>query len=248
MRTLGWPEQLWLVRHAESNGNVADLAAQRAGAGRLDLDIRDPDVGLSPTGEGQAAALATWMGEAASQDRPTMALCSPYVRAASTAAIALDGLDVPIRFDERLRERDLGILDGYTRDGIIEHFPDEAERRRKLGKFYYRPPGGESWADVAGRVRSVVTTLRLEHAGQRVMVFSHQAVLLVFRYVLEGLSEQQVLDIDGREPMANAGVTTYRWSEGDLPDGMRPVELNRVAHVVAEGEPVTKEQGAHVAG
>ena len=29
---------LWLVRHGESMGNVADAHAQQAGAGRLDLD------------------------------------------------------------------------------------------------------------------------------------------------------------------------------------------------------------------
>jgi hypothetical protein len=47
--------------------------------------------------------------------------------------------------------------------------------------------------------------------------------------------------------MANAGVTTYRSQQGER-DGLRLVELNRVAHVVAEGEAVTKEQGAHVPG
>ena len=39
-----------------------------------------------------------------------------------------------------------------------EHYPDEAKRRDLLGKFYYRPPGGESWADVALRIRSVLAT------------------------------------------------------------------------------------------
>ena len=45
-----------------------------------------------------------------------------------------------------------------TRSGIREQYPEEAQRRDLLGKFYYRPPGGESWADVALRVRSLLAT------------------------------------------------------------------------------------------
>ena len=45
-----------------------------------------------------------------------------------------------------------------TGAGIREQYPDEAQRRDLLGKFYYRPPGGESWADVALRIRSLLAT------------------------------------------------------------------------------------------
>ncbi len=51
------PSVVWLIRHGESMGNVADAEAQAAGAGRLELDIRDPDVPLSDTGRSQAEAL-----------------------------------------------------------------------------------------------------------------------------------------------------------------------------------------------
>ena len=43
---------VWLVRHGESMGNVADAQAQASGAGRLKLDVRDPDVELQPAGAG----------------------------------------------------------------------------------------------------------------------------------------------------------------------------------------------------
>ena len=51
-------EELVLVRHGESVGNVADADARRRGAGRLDLDTRDPDTPLSERGEQQARVLA----------------------------------------------------------------------------------------------------------------------------------------------------------------------------------------------
>src|SRR3954470_21357430 len=44
------PRALWLVRHAESEGNVADQKAQEAGAGDIGIDVRDPDVELSGLG------------------------------------------------------------------------------------------------------------------------------------------------------------------------------------------------------
>ena len=51
-----WPERLWLVRHGQSQGNVARDAADEAGAHEIDIDIRDVDVPLSALGEEQARA------------------------------------------------------------------------------------------------------------------------------------------------------------------------------------------------
>jgi broad specificity phosphatase PhoE len=209
------PEAITLVRHGESVGNVADAEAHRNNAERLDLDARDADVELSDTGHKQADALRRWLQAADREDRPTVVLSSPYRRAADTALRAVDGLDLDVVFDERLRERSLGIFDGLTGEGIRRSYPDEAERRRHLGKFYYRPPSGESWADVVLRVRSLLGDLRHGFEGARVWMFSHQAVIMSFRYVLDGLDEHRLLEIDRTANLANVSLTTYaRGSEG----------------------------------
>ncbi|WP_222264677.1 histidine phosphatase family protein [Modestobacter marinus] len=238
------PAALWLVRHAESMGNVADAAAHDSGAGRLELDVRDPDVPLSPTGESQADALGRWLAGMPEDERPTTVLSSPFTRAATTAqrALAAGGLDLTIRYDERLRERDFGAFDGMTGAGIRAEYPDEARRRGLLGKFYYRPPGGESWADVALRIRSLLATEALRHDGERLLCVSHQAVLMVFRYVLEELSEAALLEIDRGEPVANTSVTRYVRGDGG---SFGLVEYNAVTHLAADehdaGAPVTEE-------
>jgi broad specificity phosphatase PhoE len=237
------PSALWLVRHAESQGNVADARAAEAGAPRLELDVRDPDVPLSDTGRRQAEALGAWLRELPAGQRPTVLLSSPFTRASDTAQIAVQvsGLDLPVHFDERLRERDFGAFDGMTRAGIRAEYPQEAQRRDLLGKFYYRPPGGESWADVALRIRSVLTTAELRHSGERLMIVSHQAVILVFRYVLEELTEQELLDIDKRDPIANCSLTRYESG----PDAtLRPSDVNTVGHLTRADEPVTEEPDA----
>jgi broad specificity phosphatase PhoE len=235
------PSVLWLVRHGESQGNLADAQAHASGSGRLELDVRDPDVPLSATGEQQADVLGRWLGGLPADQQPTTVLSSPFARAAATAdrAVATSGLDLTIRYDERLRERDFGAFDGMTREGIRQEFPDEARRRDLLGKFYYRPPGGESWADVALRVRSLLATEALRHDGERLMCVSHQAVIMVFRYVVEELAESQLLEIDRSEQVANASITRYERAENGL---WALTEFNGVGHLTSAVQaPVTKE-------
>jgi broad specificity phosphatase PhoE len=219
VRRMG-PGRLVLVRHAESVGNVADNQARRAGAARLDLDLRDADVPLSDKGHEQAAALGRHVAALGPTAKPTFVVSSPYRRSADTArtALAATSSTVDIVLDERLRERELGAFDGLTGVGIREEYPDEAARRDRLGKFYYRPPGGESWCDVVLRVRSFLRDVGSCPAPDRVWVFTHQAVVTCFRYVLEGLTEEQLLAVDRDVVMANGATTTYRRGAGGVPE------------------------------
>jgi broad specificity phosphatase PhoE len=207
------PRSITLVRHAESTGNVADAAAHRRAAESLDLDLRDADVPLSDTGREQAAALGRWLGEqaevrGAGGALPDMVISSPYRRALETARIACEGLSLEVDQDERLRERDLGAFDGLTGRGIRARHPAEAERRSRLGKFYYQPPSGESWVDVALRVRSLLRDLQ-DLDGADVWLFTHQAVIMAHRFALEGLDEEQVLRLSRDTPLPNVSRTLY---------------------------------------
>jgi broad specificity phosphatase PhoE len=224
-----YPRQLALIRHAESAGNVANDAALRSGLPELDLAQRDMDVPLSPLGEAQADALGTWFARRPAP--PDVVLCSPYRRALDTGARALaaSGIDVPVRCDERLREREFGVLDRLTKVGIEQRFPEQAAARAFIGKFFHRPPGGESWSDVAGRVRSVLTDLRLDFPDGDVVIVTHQAVIMLFRYVLDRLNEEQLLALDASEQIANTAVTTYA-SAGD---GMELTLFNDTSHLPA---------------
>jgi broad specificity phosphatase PhoE len=214
------PARLVLVRHGESIGNLADRAARDAGAARLELEARDADVPLSDTGHEQARALGRHLAGLEAGAQPTCVVSSPYRRSADTAAAALEGagLDVPVLRDERLRERELGVFDGLTGAGIRAEHPEEATRRAHLGKFYYRPPGGESWCDVALRVRSFLADLGQRPTEDQVWLFSHQAVITCFRYVLEAMDETQVLALDREVAMPNGSTTTFRRAAGGAPE------------------------------
>jgi broad specificity phosphatase PhoE len=239
MQRLG-PARLVLVRHGESIGNLADQAARGAGAARLDLDARDADVPLSDTGVEQARALGRHLADLPETATPTAVASSPYRRSADTARTALHTaqLRLPVHHDERLRERELGVFDGLTGTGIRAEYPDEAVRREHVGKFYYRPPGGESWCDVALRVRSFLRDVGARPATDRLWIFTHQAVITCFRYVLDGMDEEAVLTLDRQVPMPNGSTTTYHRGPGGVPE---LVDYASAAAVQAEGAEPTHE-------
>lgn len=210
------PASLTLVRHAESLGNVALRRADEAGHDELDLDVRDADVDLSPNGLRQADALGAWFARLPAEARPTAVLSSPYRRALHTAERTLGDARLPVIVDERLRERDLGAFGGLTTRGVRARYAEEADRRRRVGKFYHRPPEGESWAEVVLRLRSLLGDLRRGFGDARIWVFSHQAVIMSFRYVLEGITEPDLLELDRRVTLGNASLTTYERRDGAL--------------------------------
>jgi len=232
------------VRHGESCGNLARDSAEAAGLAVIDVAERDMDVALSERGRGQAAALGRWLSDNRRR-QPTVTVSSPYVRAQQTARIALDvaGLDeAELVIDERLREREFGVLDRLTKLGIEERFPEEAAARHRVGKFYHRPAGGESWCDVALRVRSALDSVTREHAGERLLIVAHQVVILMFRYVLEHMTEQEILDVDRRYQLANCSVTTYvHDSHLGSAGGMRLERFDETTHLAEAGAAVTAE-------
>lgn len=210
------PAALWVVRHAQSAGNVARKVAEAAGHARIDIAERDIDVPLSPLGERQAAALGHWFAALPPTERPERVLVSPYLRAQATAAAvvrALDEAGTPplLHTDERLREKEFGILDRLTYVGIREQHPDISAQMRHVGKFYFRPPGGESWCDVILRLRGVLDTLALEWAGERLLIVAHQVTVNCLRYLVEGMDEAQILAIDRQGDVPNGSVTAYAY-------------------------------------
>ncbi|MFS0865890.1 histidine phosphatase family protein [Microbacterium sp. 179-B 1A2 NHS] len=230
---------LWLVRHGESVGNVAATEAEYSGLEELRLEYRDADTPLSSTGEEQARALGAWM----ERHLPEIGAVwvSPYVRARQTLATAreaagVDGAAAVI--DERLRDRELGVLDRLTHTGVASRYPDEAARRRRLGKYYHRPPGGESWADVALRLRSFLRDAAAFPTDQGLIV-AHDAVVMLMLSLLLPLAEEELLAFAADHTVLNASVTRLD-HDGT---GWRLTTFADIAHLQREGADVTVHSG-----
>jgi 2,3-bisphosphoglycerate-dependent phosphoglycerate mutase len=241
-----------LVRHGESAGNVARKAAESSGVSMIDIADRDMDVPLSTLGQKQARALGRWFGRKTEAERPTVVLVSPYARAVQTASLVareskLDSALLHV-VDERLREKEFGLFHRLTKAGIRANFPHEAELRDHVGKFYYRPPGGESWCDVILRLRSVLDTIQLQHRGERVLVVAHEVVVLCMRYLVERMTEKDILTIDSAGDVANCSVTDYEFErDGNGRGAMALRCYNHVAPLEEAGEKVTDEPDAPAA-
>ena len=244
---------MWIVRHGQSAGNLARAAADAAGLPTIDIATRDMDVPLSPLGEQQAMAVGHWFAGLPEAERPEVVLSSPYIRARQTAKAICEagGVGTSARqpiVDERLREREFGIFDRLTTAGIRARYPELAEHRALLGKFYHRPPGGESWADVILRLRGALDTISLHHADRRVLIVCHQVVVLCLRYILEEMEEQQVLAIDKKGDVVNCGICEYGFEPDDAEQCVpKLLRYNFAAPLIEEAAPVTAEPDAIVA-
>jgi broad specificity phosphatase PhoE len=238
-----WPQEIWLVRHGQSAGNVARDAAEAAAARHIEIAERDVDVPLSELGVRQSQALGSWFAALPPDQRPNVVLHSPYRRAIETAALLMTRLEregLTVQVDERLREKEFGILDRLTTHGIAHKYPELYEQRQHVGKFYFRPPGGESWCDVILRLRSVLDTLTREYCRERVLIVGHQVIVNCFRYLFERLDEAAILDADRAGDVPNCSVTSYRFDPEQGKRGKLVLQLvNFVAPLEATGTPVT---------
>lgn len=110
---------------------------------------------------------------------------------------------VELQQDERLRDRDLGSWAGLTESGIRKAVSDAFPL--DPGALYQRPTGGESHADVALRVRSFLSELGREYAGETLLVVTHRSVFAAIHRVLapvadEGAERELERVLEGQPP------------------------------------------------
>jgi probable phosphoglycerate mutase len=210
------PELLVLVRHGQSDRNVAkaghvffpDEESRAAFAG-----VPERQAALTELGWQQARALGVRLRE--EHERFDLVLHSGYRRTRETAEALLEAWPVDARAamvvgeDPLLSERDAGHAVNMTTAEAREAFPWLAEYWRTTGPLFARPPGGESIADVAARVRLFLRSREAEFASRRVLLVTHNGTLRAFRSVLEGWTSdefEQHLRGDGH---ANCAVLAY---------------------------------------
>jgi broad specificity phosphatase PhoE/ribonuclease HI len=177
----GEPTTLLLARHGRTADTLRGAFAGHDGA--------DPP--LSPEGEADAARLAAVLRRLGSPTSPLPALpavdavvASPLLRAQGTAKVAAERLGVDVGTDADWAEASFGAWDGLTYAEIAGRDPDA------LGAWYgdpaVAPPGGESFDQLAVRVRRARERTVAAHAGRCVLVVTHGGpVRVVVREALD---------------------------------------------------------------
>ena len=192
-------KRLVLVRHGETDWNARHLLQGQE------------DIGLSPTGRRQAAAIAPLVRDLS----PDGAVASDLARARETARI-LGFADPSIT--SAWREADLGAWEGRSKDEL-----DPADYRAwRDGR--YDPPRGEGWGTFRGRIGGALAALP---AAGTTIVVTHGGVIRAALSILIDLGPDRiipvepasvtVLDLNG-SPRLRAFNVTRELSSDDSPD------------------------------
>lgn len=213
---MAMPNNLILVRHGESEGNIATRAGRQGNLDFFTDEFRERpghDWRLTERGVEQAQAAGLWIARfVLNQDTESFDkfYVSPHRRTRETAAhLALSNalwLQVP-----RLRERDWGDIESMSKTEFDERYPDSA-RKKRIDSLYWRPPGGESIAQVGEtRVQRFFETLHREAEGQDVAVVTHGEWIWAARFELERMGHEQwaISEKDAAQKIKNCQVVQF---------------------------------------
>ena len=192
------PIELVIVRHGESEGNVANRMSKEGDDSAFTDEFRERHSSLfrlTDVGIQQAKSAGEWLrNEFKSRKIFDRFYASEYVRAMETAAL----LDLPNAkwfTSFYLRERDWGELDVMPKQERMGPYYDSL-RRKDSEPFHWRPPGGESVADVAHRTDRVLGTLDRECSDGRAILVCHGEVMWTLRVLLERISQDEYKELD----------------------------------------------------
>ncbi|MDE2184695.1 MAG: histidine phosphatase family protein [Alphaproteobacteria bacterium] len=182
--------KVYVVRHGEAEGNQE---------GRYLGHIDSP---LTEVGRQQAlrqSEVLKGLGIA-------RILSSDLMRARATASIIADAMGLPVLSTSALREANHGVIDGCLASDIRK---SEYGRARKKDKYNYRPPGGESCADIEARVLSVL----MPPPDQTSLLVTHLGPMRVMLHRLGGLSQGDAVGAKiGHEAILALTSTGASWS------------------------------------
>jgi len=222
------PGLLVVARHAESARNRAkggDVFFPTDDARAGQESAPDQHVRLTEAGRGQARDLGERL--LATYGSFDTVFHSGYRRTAETAERAIEAwpsearAQLDVREHLFLRERDVGYAYNMTAAEAKHAFPWLQPYWDLSGPFFARPPGGESIADVAGRVHAFLEVLGRDVADRRVLVVAHGGTLRMFRYWLERWTHDEAVERWRREPVPNCHIVAYRPEIASRPESHR---------------------------
>jgi probable phosphoglycerate mutase len=165
------PTTIVLLRHCLTG----DVQARRfRGSGGA-------DPGLDDGGRDQAQVAARWLARRGGVDG---IVTSPLRRARETADVIATALGLEVGLVEDLAEAAYGSWDGLSYAEVERRWPEDLTAW--LEDTAAAPPGGESYDDVALRVRAALDELLAAYAGRSVLAVSHDTpIKLLVRVALD---------------------------------------------------------------
>ena len=187
--------EIILIRHGETEWN-----SQHRMQGHSNSE-------LSAVGRGQIQALGKWM-KSVSFDH---IYSSDSLRARQTAEAITQFSGNTLQFDQRIREKNLGVFEGLTSAEARERHP-EVYRLFKSAGANYVIDEGESTQQLLDRALEFIEEIRLRHPEERIVMVTHGGVVRVLMKHTLGLSP----DSSTRFLIKNTGIFRLVWNENWL--------------------------------
>ena len=156
-----------IIRHGQTYANVLNRSGKTLFTGNLNNHLTD----LTQEGIESAKKLS----EKSEIKDIQIVYCSDLNRAIQTAKLAKPGFELHI--DKRLRERDLGIFEGKTKEELLElddikKYILDSNYNKFRADFIQKAPGGENFTDVAKRTEEFLNSLN-QNDDVTIGIFSH---------------------------------------------------------------------------
>ena len=190
---MSMPLDLYVIRHGESEANVIVQAGEQGDNSLYTQDnvtVPDRSWRLTATGRKQADCIGRWL--VSQQQLFDRYMVSPYVRTRETAAT----MALPkAKWEENrvLRERSWGEINTITKDEFKNNYARNWNFKN-TDPLYWRPPAGESIADVAeDRVHNILTSLSRKSDSESVVMVTHGDFMLALMLTIEDLADEEFL-------------------------------------------------------
>ena len=184
--------EIILIRHGETEWN-----SQKRMQGHSNSD-------LSSVGQAQIQALGQWMKNVPFD----LIYSSDSLRAKQTAEAITQFSGHELQFDQRLREKNLGVFEGLTSEEARERHP-EVFRLFKTAGSKYVIDEGESTQQLQDRALEIVDEIRIKHPEEHVLLVTHGGFIRVVMKHSLGLS----LETPTRFLIRNTGVFRLVWED-----------------------------------
>lgn len=138
---------------------------------------------------------------------PEEIISSPLKRAEQSAQIVSEAFGLPIKFDDRVMEIDMGLLSGKANAeaaAMVGKSLEDFERAYRMGTYDYTALGGESAEEVVDRVQDFLSDL-IERPAQSAVVVCHGGLMRTFYKVITG----ELYSVDRGMPNAELIVLDY---------------------------------------
>ncbi len=216
---MGMPLDLYVIRHGESEANVIISAGEQGDNSLYTQDnvtVPDRSWRLTATGRKQADCIGRWL--VSQQPLFDRYLVSPYVRTRETAAT----MALPkAKWEETrvLRERSWGEINTITKDDFKTNYARNW-MFKNTDPLYWRPPAGESIADVAeNRVHNLLTSLNRKSDAESVVMVSHGDLMLALMLTLEDLSDEEFMHRAASDEWKITNCACFHYSRRDPATG-----------------------------